>query len=186
MHFCTFVVIGRLGDVDKLVSKALAPFSENLKVPPRRSYLEKHQITLMAEHYNLEKHDLHVLAKHMEEWSGNPGGVDRKGLYETTTWNPDGRWDWYEIGGRWSGYIKDAERNVINVRALLSSEHLKDHLPCYVVTPAGVWLERERFFPDGFLSGQIERKADDQWLQEIRRALERCANCRAVCVDIHN
>lgn len=25
---------------------------------------------------------------------------------ETTTYNPNSKWDWYQIGGRWSGYFK--------------------------------------------------------------------------------
>jgi hypothetical protein len=112
--------------------------------------------------------------------------VDRHGLYYTTTSNPDGRWDWYEIGGRWNRYINGSRHNVIAVRALLKSPHLKDHLPCYVLTPDGLWLEHERFFPDGFLSGHIERKPDDQWLREVTQAFEQYPNFRVVCADIHN
>ena len=186
MHYCTFVIIGPEGDTDTLVAKALEPFDEALEVAPYRNYLAKHQVALMAKHYRLKQHNLHALAPHMENWTGRPGGVDRRGLYHTTTCNPDGRWDWYEIGGRWNGYIKGAKRNVISVRAMLESPHLKDQLPCHVLTPDGTWLEHERFFPDGFAKGHIERKSDKNWLQEIRNTLERYDDCRVVCVDIHS
>lgn len=186
MHYCTFVIIGPEGDPDEIVAKTLEPFDEELKVPPYRKHLEAYEVARMAGHYKLDRHNLHGLAAWMQEWTGNPGGVDRRGLYYTTTFNPDGRWDWYEIGGRWDGFIKGAKRNVISTRALSKSPHLKDSVPCYIVTPDGMWLEHERFFPDGFLSGRIERKPDDQWLREVRESLEENADCRVVCVDIHN
>ena len=186
MHYCTFVIIGPEGDPDTLVAKALEPFDEQLKVAPYRKYLEQYEIVRMSKHYKLDQHNLHALAERLADWVGWPGGVDRRGLFYTTTLNPDGRWDWYEIGGRWNGYIKGAKWNVISTGALLKSPHLKDALPCYVLTPDGTWLEHERFFPDEFPKGRFERKPDDVWLQEVRAALERHPNSRVVCVDIHN
>ena len=35
-----------------------------------------------------------------------PGGIDDHGLYALTTYNRDAKWDWYEVGGRWSGFLK--------------------------------------------------------------------------------
>lgn len=185
MHYCTFVIIGQDGDPDTLVAQVLAPFDEAREVAPYRKYLESYEIARMAKHYKLDQHNLHALAERLADWVGWPGGVDRRGLFYTTTLNPDGRWDWYEIGGRWNGYMKGAKRNVIRTRALRKSPHLKHHLPCYVVTPGGAWLEHERFFPDGFCSGRIDRKPDDQWLREVTEALEQNPDCRVVCVDIH-
>lgn len=186
MHYCTFVIIGPTGDPDALVAKALAPFDEQLEVPPYRQHLRKYEVVMMAKHYNEKPTDLHALAKHMEAWTNQPGGVDRRGLYHISTSNPDGRWDWYEIGGRWNGYIKGATRNVIGARTLLKSPHLKDSLPCYVLTPDGQWLEHERFFPDEFPKGRFEQKSDEVWLLEVQAALERHPTSRVVCVDIHN
>jgi hypothetical protein len=31
--------------------------------------------------------------------------VDEKGIYTWSTYNPRSRWDWWSIGGRWSGYL---------------------------------------------------------------------------------
>jgi hypothetical protein len=30
----------------------------------------------------------------MEDWRCRERGVDARGLYAVTTYNPDGRWDW--------------------------------------------------------------------------------------------
>lgn len=183
MHFCTFVIIGK-GDPETLVAKALQPFDEALEVPPYRRYLDGFEIGLMAQRYHLKQSDLHALAEHMEEWTGREGGVDRRGLYHMSTCNPEGRFDWFEIGGRWDGYIKGSKRNAISARALSVSPRLKDCLPYYIVAPEGKWLEHERFFPEGS-KGHFERKPDDKWLGEVRSALERHTDLRVVCVDIH-
>lgn len=41
-----------------------------------------------------------------EEWGEKQYGFDADGLYRMTTYNPKSKWDWYEVGGRWSGYFK--------------------------------------------------------------------------------
>ena len=33
-------------------------------------------------------------------------GLDEEGVYRLTTYNPNSKWDWYEVGGRWTGYFK--------------------------------------------------------------------------------
>jgi hypothetical protein len=129
--------------------------------------------------------DLETLAERMKDWTGRPGGVDERGLYFTTTNNPQGRWDWYEIGGRWNGLLKRASRNVISTRALRKSPDLKDLLPYYVLTPDGTWLEHERYIPDPKSVGHFETKPDDQWLAEVIEALDQYPDSRVVCVDIH-
>ena len=186
MHFCTFVIIDPKGDPESLVAKSLALFSEDLEVPPYKVYLNDFDIRMMAEQYKLKPHDRHALAKHMHDWMNRPGGVDRQGLYYTTTCNPHGHWDWYEIGGRWNRYIKGARRNVISTKALLKSPHLEGRLPCYVVTPDGTWLEHERFVSVGSLGGKIKTKPDTAWLREVTNALKKHPDSRVVCVDIHH
>lgn len=110
MHYCAFVIIGNMGDPETLVAEALPPFDENLEVPPYRRYLDRHEVSRMAEHYGIHTRNLHALAKRMNDWRSCEGGVDRHGLYAKTTCNPEGRWDWYDIGGRWAGYIKGSRR----------------------------------------------------------------------------
>ena len=42
----------------------------------------------------------------MDDWHGTEGGVDEKGIYCLETYNPKSKWDWYSVGGRWSGFFK--------------------------------------------------------------------------------
>lgn len=61
------------------------------------------------------------------------------GIY--STYNPDSKWDWYEIGGRWSNrlIINDKNNEILHVnyakvkdiRWDLMKENIKKHLPSY-------------------------------------------------------
>lgn len=43
--------------------------------------------------------------EYMEEWCGSQQVDEIKGVYGY--WhNPNGKWDWFQIGGRWTGYFK--------------------------------------------------------------------------------
>ena len=40
-------------------------------------------------------------------WNNNQYRKDENGVWhEYSTYNPDSKWDWYEVGGRWSGFFK--------------------------------------------------------------------------------
>lgn len=186
MHYCTFVIVGPQGDPCSLVAGALAPFDEMLAVSPYLEYLQPYDIERMASRYKLDQNDLSALAERMEEWTGQPGGVDERGLYFITTNNPLGRWDWYEIGGRWDGFLKGACRNVISTESLRKAPDLKDRLPYYVLTPDGRWLEHERFIPDPYSVGHFDTKPVDQWLGEVTETLQEYPKHRVVCVDIQS
>lgn len=96
-HFCVLVT-----GID--IDVQLAPFDENLQVEPYREYLPE----AAWRYYNCEPGAPaeEVAAKWNAEWETDTFGVDEHGLYETHTINPDGKWDWYEIGGRWAPFFR--------------------------------------------------------------------------------
>lgn len=56
--------------------------------------------------------DLHLVAKLFnEQWDGDYG-VDDKGLFKWSTYNPKSKWDWWCLGGRWLGYFQVRPRAV--------------------------------------------------------------------------
>ena len=81
-------------------------------------YLEEAEIKRMAGHYGLEMNDSPALIGKMPDWRGTEGGLDEIGLFSWATANPQGRWDWYEIGGRWDGPFRG--RNVIKCEDVAS------------------------------------------------------------------
>ena len=92
--------------IDDYLSQVLAPYDENERVDPYRQAMDGRDLERMAEHYKLDPAALDALAAKMHEWSGNPAVVEDGTLYEIRTYNPKSKWDWWTIGGRWSGYFK--------------------------------------------------------------------------------
>jgi hypothetical protein len=182
MHFCVYVFVPSDGDIEDLVDRALAPYSEDLEVPPYKVHLDAGEIEAMAKHYGVKPGETSTLVKHMNEWRGCHGGIDGLGLFALARWNPDGKWDWYEIGGRWRGRLRG---NVVRAATLLANPKLKELLPFGMLTPDGLWHERETLVGQGWMKWQLQRTSPSRWLQFVCKALKSNPDCRVVCVDIH-
>jgi hypothetical protein len=183
MHFLTYVIIGPQGNIETQVAEALAAFDESLEVEPYKVYLEEAEIQRMVAHYKVDENDTPALIGRIQEWRGRPGGVDDIGLFSVTTVNPQGRWDWYEIDGRWSGQFWG--RNAVKAKTLLKTADLKGHLPYYLLAPEGEWHEVETLIDGGWCKFESVRKSDGRWLVEVKQVLTRYPGHRVVCVDIH-
>ena len=61
-----------------------------------------------------------IYIEHGEEWNGNEWRKNEEtGVWERfSTYNPDSKWDWYEVGGRWAGSIKTKDGQYVNECAL--------------------------------------------------------------------
>jgi hypothetical protein len=88
------------------IEEVLAPYDENKDVDRYKVYLDKQEIKDMAKYYKVKPVDEKRLVEHMDSWRGQEGGLDKKGLYGWSQYNPKSKWDWYEIGGRWAGLVK--------------------------------------------------------------------------------
>jgi hypothetical protein len=187
MHFCVFVLVPSVEDIEAAVDVALSPFDEALEVEPYRVHFDHGDVIALAKHFHIDPANLHRLAKKMPEWTNREGGVDRDGLFEINTWNPEGQWDWFEIGGRWDQYIPHSKNNTINAGTLARSNYLSQCLPNYLLTPDKEWLEHERFYlnPDRKGSQRVALK-DGDWFQLVRDTLQRWPDYTVVCVDIHS
>jgi hypothetical protein len=183
MHYLTYVFIGKDTDINQAVTEAMRPFGDEFPVPPWKKYLCRQEIAVMARCYKLRRTALHKLAARMEDWNGGNGGVDRRGLYAVLRWNPHAKWDRYELGGRWNGWLKN---NAITAGTLQRSPKLKALLPHDFLTPDGQWHAVEKYVSTGWLKGCFVRKSVHRWLQEFTRGLTAWPHHRVVCVDRHN
>lgn len=182
MHYLTYVFIPKNADIDEAVAKALAPFDEDLQAQPWKRHLDAGEIAAMAKQYSVRRTSLLKLAGCMEDWCGGTGGVDGKGLFVIHTYNPDGKWDWYEVGGRWNGFLRG---NVRTAKSLLKSPRLEALLPHDFLTPDGTWHARARYVSTGWIKGHIVHKPARRWLDEFTTALAAWPHHRVVCVDRH-
>lgn len=97
------------------VEEQLAPFDENLEAPEycRGEVPEKEKKSFL-DYYNKEKGEkfkkedfAKAYKKYGKDWNGNSWRKDTDGIWkEFSTYNPDSKWDWYQIGGRWAGFFK--------------------------------------------------------------------------------
>ena len=131
MSHYTCLVLTENGTLEE-VERLLAPYDENKTVPEYKSFHDEASVKRMSEYY--KETDLEKLAAKMSEWAGGEGGIEGDKLYHLTTYNPMSKWDWYAIGGRWDGVIKNNKERVADI---------PDDFECYsIITPDGSWHSR--------------------------------------------
>jgi hypothetical protein len=97
-HFSVLVI----GDVEE----QLAIYDENLQVERYKEYLRPEDVEDICSTYDVDPGNYDEVIPLVEDWTGWPGGIDDKGLFFWSTSNPRARWDWWILGGRWTGYLK--------------------------------------------------------------------------------
>ena len=51
-----------------------------------------------------------------DDWNGNTWHKDENGVWaEYSTYNPDSKWDWYTVGGRWANSIKTKDGEFVDM-----------------------------------------------------------------------
>lgn len=106
-HF-TVLVIGEDPE------EQLQPFSENLIVPEYESdTVSQEEKDRFLAHYREENNFSpevtfeEAYAIYGEYWNGNCWRKDNDGVWkEYSRYNPNSKWDWYSLGGRWMGYFQ--------------------------------------------------------------------------------
>jgi hypothetical protein len=94
------------------VEGQLEPYNEEIQVAPYRKY--DHDPAWLFRFYASENEghpepSLETLVAFLNDrWEedGEKYGVDEMGVYSLSTYNPDSKWDWYTVGGRWMGFFK--------------------------------------------------------------------------------
>lgn len=90
----------------------LAPYDESIQTAPRiTGEVSDEEKQRMIEYYKNEKgieySTFDELYKEKgEDWNGNSWKKDGDKWVSITTYNPDSKWDWYQLGGRWTGFLK--------------------------------------------------------------------------------
>ena len=104
-HF-TVLVIGK--DVDKQLKK----YDENIRMPEYKlGEVPQKEKDRILDYYQKNENFVGTFdecyAEYGEEWDNNSLKKDENGVWcEFSTYNPLSQWDWYIVGGRWSGFFK--------------------------------------------------------------------------------
>jgi len=94
------------------VQSQLEKYDERIGVEPYiTGTVSEEEKAMFVKHYQ-EEYGLsnqtfeQLYAEHGEDWNGNDWKPNEQGVWENwSTYNPDSKWDWYEVGGRWDGYF---------------------------------------------------------------------------------
>ena len=92
------------------VEEQLAPYDENIEVPEYcKDEVTEDEKNNMVKYYREKENKEYssfdeCYAVHGDDWNNNRWRKDENGAWrEYSTYNPKSKWDWYSIGGRWSG-----------------------------------------------------------------------------------
>jgi len=104
------------------------------------------------------------------------------GRYMSTS-NPDGKWDWFTIGGRWAGALYDKEGEQFDENLGANSRKVSEittRIFHSVITPDGEWHESATL---GWFG--ITRNENTSWDEELESILKEYKDCIGVLVDFH-
>lgn len=175
-HFCTYVILpltaahADTAEVEHLIAELLEPYREERRVAPYEIHLTDEELARMARAYHTTPDNLADLAARIPDWcGGEQGRVEDGTVVYVSDRNPMPRWDWYTVGGRWSGSMQmtaaeQAESKrlsaTVGYEAALRFEEALDlehrsnlcafssianpDPPFALVTPEGQWYEKAR------------------------------------------
>lgn len=178
-HTPTLVLVpDSANDIEEEVAQLLLPY--HIQIEPYKVYLDNHTIQRMAEHYKTE--NLEQLAQHVQTWFGYEGGVDGEGLYKITTYNPEGHWDYWLIGGLWDDGLKVKGKHVFRVQEFLAITNEDPKLfPVALVAPDGTWHQDDQV---GGVEITIEER-QNAWQNQVISILQSHPDYLVVCCDLH-
>ena len=144
------------------------PYTEYVSSP--KKYEESHP---NAEHNYLKNKFPKKL-----KWTDDECYEDMKGRFDEdmiklngdllSTYNPNSKWDWYTIGGRWNNYLKTLSGETTN-EDYASEIDWKDIIPFAFVTPIGEWHERGEM---GWWACVSNGKNIEDWKSEFKEFLD--------------
>jgi len=64
-----------------------------------------------------------LYSKHGESWNSNRWEINDEGVWtEYSTYNPKSKYDWYDLGGRWAGYLPVIDPHAENTTPVKNPE----------------------------------------------------------------
>lgn len=196
----------------------LKNYDESLKVEEYIAYTKEEAIEIAKEHYIKDyKHALHLLktsnlsSEALEYYnkiiSNGPTVTEEQAWKEIKNWNyridknknllsfynPNTKWDWYCIGGRWSGFLylkdKDDNGNRITTNQALIEEvdwdymFKQNHIPFCCTTSDGEWCERGEMGWFGVVANESDKNS---WIEEFKKQLNlEDKECLVTVIDFH-
>lgn len=179
----------------------LAPYDENIEVEPYLKYTKQQAIDrakkdIASGHYiygsAMSKKEVEAINADegyyqyaLKMWGYTP---DENGNL-MSTYNPKSKWDWYTVGGRWSGYLPiydtDYSADKTFVKDVDWDAYFKENPsgPFCFVTENGEWHESAKM---GYWGMTADEKNEQEWLKEFKNYLDSVdPETRVTAIDFH-
>jgi len=182
----------------------LERFSEHLET-------EKHEVDEVSEHDKKEFLDYYIkkdfknelisfetlYKENGEDWNSNSWEKDENGVWkEYSTYNPDSKWDWYLLGGRWSGMIKLKQgskgekgqpgvfKNQVGIDQAKKKDIANlDEIRTFAYLIKGEWYERGQMLMFGVSAND---KPEDSWEEEQKALIDSIGDNDLISIyDLH-
>lgn len=108
-HYAVLVIHNKNQNIEKL----LTPYSENLEVEPYLKYKHDDALKMLRDEYDYDDKDVDDAL--LESFVNNYSSYSLKDGDVYTTYNPNSKWDWYTIGGRFDGKLMLTDEGRLNV-----------------------------------------------------------------------
>jgi hypothetical protein len=203
-HFTVGIIVAEgVPDVETYIAEQMEPYYEHTEAEPyvcysveqaagdiRRDIQRLEQILRRQDpDYNLDK--CRDLLEKLRRTTPEERYAEYIRSHETfddqgrpiSTCNPDSKWDWYVIGGRWDGWINDKQtsgESAIDNTATTEQTLARGKIPHAIITPDGEWHEHGRM---GWWAVLLTENED--WDADARAILARYPGHRLVIVDAH-
>lgn len=214
MHALCIVVLAPEAPLDTSaitdrINVVFDPYYENLRVDPYKEYhrnladaieFYKTPVALNPDGtYVVDDTFINIVSDYYGNMPLLLGpGQDEEGVYTWTQLNPNGRWDWWEIGGRWKRYFQTTDGAEIDItrKSLITMD--QDLNPSALVDLLGVWHGPKRVFeredyeqliqPDKVDEYRaIQTEYDEEWLIRFSRLWKNVSpKSVVVAVDYHS
>ena len=203
-HFTVGIILPKdVANPDGHIETVMEPFFEHSEAEPYVCYsLEQAATDLSAAIRRLElilgrqdsHYDLDKCRQHLDElstMSPQEKYLEFVRYHEKfneqgqpiSTYNPNSKWDWYVIGGRWDGWLhnrKAGGESLADNTALTEQVIARDKITHAIVTPDGQWFERGQM---GWWA--ILLTENENWDREAQAILARYPGHKLVLVDAH-
>lgn len=187
--------------IENYIETVMEPYNENNDVAPYKVFQSDEDNLRMANFYGKQKQisiqKLEDLVPHMKDWTGREGGIEDGRLYHWSTYNPNSKWDWYSIGGRWDGRIQGhpaesmdggfnfgenhhrLEHNIAKLSDIINDDERR---PFAFVTPVGNWVERGTMGWWGIVTDEAQ---PEDWEKQVKAITDAYGHCKVVGLDCH-
>lgn len=125
-HF-TVLVVGNNAE------EQLAAYDENMNVEPYPHKIDNDSVEFFATDRGIAK-DAENFLPAFSEWYGEEVTCKDGAYYYESTYNPRSKWDWYALGGRWTGFfkLKPGKTGIAGTPGVLTAPALEGYADCVI------------------------------------------------------